>query len=169
MINRAPEQEARPIPTASPPQPEAAWLLPPRPTEVILANVTNGIYTAGVNGPFYVIISLDFSVTFDTLSHLLFLKKTLFCSFCDMFPCSPPPFLSEHFLSSLLFSGCSSNLGSPHCPAPPSLLSQTCAFCVVRLLRDDLRRTHIFRCNMDTFCLEFFYIKMSNCFTEAVF
>lgn len=40
--------------------------------ERILANVTNGPYIAGVNGPFYVIIFVDFSVTFDTLSHLTF-------------------------------------------------------------------------------------------------
>ena len=124
MINRAPEQEARPIPTASPPQPEAAWLLPPRPTEVILANVTNGIYTAGVNGPFYVIISLDFSVTFDTLSHLLFLKKKNFSA--ASVTCSlvllPPSFLS-------IFCQASCSLGAPRisnlriAQHPPSLLS----------------------------------------------
>ena len=50
----------------------------------MLAHVTNGLYIAGANGPFYVIISLDFSVTFDTLSHLLFLKKNFFFSFCDI-------------------------------------------------------------------------------------
>lgn len=86
---------------------------------MILANVTNGIYIAGVNGPFYVIISLDFSVTFDTLNHLLFLKKktkttkkNFFCSFCDIiFSLSTPSLSFMGILFQASFSGYSSNLG----------------------------------------------------------
>lgn len=95
----------------SPPQPLAAWLLPPRSTEVMLANVTNGVYIAGVNGPFYVIISLDFSVTFDTLSHLLFLKKNFFLQLLWHVLFFSSPFLPENSFSSLFFCECSSNLG----------------------------------------------------------
>lgn len=83
-INVAQAQEARQIPTAF--HSYACGSLasaPHRSTETMLARVTNGLYIAGANGPFYVIISLDFCVTLDTLSHLLFLKIFFFSS-CDI-------------------------------------------------------------------------------------
>ena len=95
---------------------------PHRPTETMFTNVANGLYIAEANGSSYVIICLDFSGTFDTLSHLLFLtKKKTFFSFCDIiFSRSPPyphlPFLSEHPFSSFFFSRCSSLLGVAQCP-----------------------------------------------------
>lgn len=107
----------------STPLPQQSCSCPHRSTETMFTNVTNGLYIAEANGSFYVIICLDFSGTFDTLSHLLFLtkKKTFFFSFCDIiFSRSPPyphlPFLSEHPFSIFFFSGCSSLLGVAQCP-----------------------------------------------------
>lgn len=126
---------------------------------MILANVTNGIYIAGVNGPFYVIISLDFSVTFDTLSHLLFLKKKKqkqkktfsAASVTSFFPFYPIPFLYGHpfsslFLWILLQSWCCPGLTVP---------ADTFAFCILYLLHDDLRYSHLVRYHVDNFSLEF--------------
>ena len=102
--------------------PQQSSSCPHRPTETMFTNVANGLYIAGANGSSYVIICLDFSGTFDTLSHLLFLtKKKTFFSFCDIiFSRSPPyphlPFLSEHPFSSFFFSRCSSLLGVAQCP-----------------------------------------------------
>lgn len=105
----------------STPLPQQSCSCPHRSTETMFTNVTNGLYIAEANGSFYVIICLDFSGTFDTLSHLLFLTKKKPSSSASVTLYSPGllPTPTSHSSLSILFQS-SFSLDVPHFLVLPS-------------------------------------------------
>lgn len=117
----APAQEDGRIPAAFLScAPRQSGFCPLRSVETRLVNVANGLCIAGVKGPFYVIISLDSSVTPDTQPLTFSLKKTFpSASVTSFSPILSPP----SSLGTLSFF----SLDAPH------ILVLLCTPCLIRL------------------------------------